>query len=54
MMFLAAKHLGFIHKVRTQITWAIHYRGHLPEPVRIKSARAPTGSIDSKNKAPGD
>ena len=54
MIFLAAKHLGVIHKVRTQLTWAVHYRGHLPAPVRIKSARAPTGSIDSKYKEPGD
>ena len=54
MMFLAAKHLGVIHKVCMQITWAVHYRGHLPEPVRIKSARAPIGSLGSKYKEPGD
>ena len=41
---------GAIHKVRTLRTSAVHCRGYLLEPVRIKSTQAPTGSHGSGKK----
>ena len=46
--------VGTIQKVRTHRTWAVHCRGYLSEPVRIKSAWAPTGSVGSRQKQPGN
>ena len=46
--------LAAIHKVRTHRTWTVHCRGYLSEPVRIKSARAPTGSLGSRQNEPGN
>ena len=46
--------IGDIQKIRTHRNWTVHCLGCLSKPVWIKSAWAPTGSLGSRQKQPGN